>query len=412
MPELLEAVERSLRENLQSNNKIRELRKAMEAGTATYDEADRYAVEVGQALAKAFHDNISSDTLPDGKMYYNIASRIIPPPLRTTYEDIADYAQAIQRGMNERAQLGIAAQRAKYNVDKEKGLIERACGADQYDNVRKSFEGDLINFDQAVVTDTLHENAEFQYQAGLSPVIRRIANGGCCAWCAKLAGSYPYEDVRKTGNDVYRRHRDCRCRVVYDPGDGKVQNVHTKRWEPWNGAAKENSIIARTDRNDIINYAKGLHMFPIVDMPPDNRIIDPSTLFRQLSKSARGREALDYLEENGMVANLRYRPVANGVRGSQSGNIITLNIANLKNDDDAAAALIHEITHHRYGIGECQWAETICFIEEYKYYNKTDIVPNEIKKTIIKQVKEQYPEFKWKKGGLLYGKPIRLGKRV
>lgn len=223
-------MERSFRENLQNNNRISELRKALEAGTATYSEADMYAVEVGQALAKAFHDNVSSSGLPDGKMYYNIASRVIPPPLRTSYEDIAEYAKAMQRGMNERARLGIKAQSAAYNEDREKGLIERACGADQYDDIRKSFEEDLVNFDQAVVTDTLHANAEFQYQAGLSPVIRRTANGGCCGWCAKLAGTYPYEDVRDTGNDVYRRHRACRCKVAFDPGDGKVQDVHTKRW--------------------------------------------------------------------------------------------------------------------------------------------------------------------------------------
>ena len=82
------------------------------------------------------------------------------------------------------------------------------------------------------MTDALKENAEFQYGAGLSPVIRRTANGGCCDWCAKLAGTYPYADVRDIGNDVYRRHRSCRCCIVYDPGEGKVQDVHTKQGTP------------------------------------------------------------------------------------------------------------------------------------------------------------------------------------
>lgn len=230
-PELLEAVERSFRRNLQNNNRIKELMKALEEGRATYHEADQFALEVGQALAKAFNEHISGDTLPDGKMYYNIASRVLPPPLQATYEEVSSFAEAMQRGMNERAKLGIEPVRAAYNADREKGLIERACGADKYEDVRKSFEGDLVNFSQAVVTDTLKANAEFQYQAGLSPVIHRRTNGGCCDWCSKLAGDYPYEDVRDTGNDVYRRHRDCRCRVTYDPGEGRIQNVHTKRWE-------------------------------------------------------------------------------------------------------------------------------------------------------------------------------------
>ena len=230
-PDLLEAVERSFRSNLGKNKRIKTLQKALEDGKATYHEADQYAVEVGQELAKAFRKHISSDTLPDGKMYYNIASRVIPPPLRASFEEIADFAETMQRGMNERAKLGIKAVRPKYNAGREEGLIEYAVQADQYDSIRRSFEEDLINFGQAVVTDALRENAEFQYGAGLSPVIRRTTNGGCCDWCSKLAGTYPYEDVRDTGNDVYRRHRSCRCRIVFDPGEGKVQNVHTKRWE-------------------------------------------------------------------------------------------------------------------------------------------------------------------------------------
>ena len=229
-PALLEAVERSFRANLKNNARIIQLQKLLDSGRATYVEADAYAVEVGQALARAFREHMTPDALPDGKMYYNIASRVIPPPLRTSYKEIADFAEAMQKGMNERARIGIKVQRAAYNADREKGLIEYTVGAEKFETVQKSFEQDLVNFGQAVVTDTLRANAEFQYQAGLNPIIRRSASGGCCEWCRSLAGTYDYEDVRDTGNDIYRRHRDCRCNVVYEPGDGRRQNVHTKRW--------------------------------------------------------------------------------------------------------------------------------------------------------------------------------------
>lgn len=228
-PELMKEVQISFWEYIKEEP-IQKLYELLHEGKATYIEADRFAVEMGNALAKAFRDNISSDVLPDGKMYYNIARRMLPPELQEDYKLVADYAQAMQQGMNKRAKLGIKAVRPKYNNNREKGLIEYICRADKYDIVRKSFEEDLINFSQSVVTDTLKENAEFQYKSGLSPVIRRTAAGGCCEWCSRLAGTYPYEDVRNTGNDVYRRHRGCRCDVSFDPGDGKVQNVHSKEW--------------------------------------------------------------------------------------------------------------------------------------------------------------------------------------
>lgn len=164
-------------------------------------------------------------------MYYNIASRVIPPPLHKCYEDVADYAQAMYKGLNERAGLGLKAQRAKYNKDRVKGLVEYACGTDNYASRQKNFEGSLVNYSQSVATDTMKENAEFQFQAGLSPVIRRRGSSDCCSWCKALIGDYHYETVKATGSDVYRRHRACRCQVYYDPGDGKVQDVHTKRWE-------------------------------------------------------------------------------------------------------------------------------------------------------------------------------------
>ncbi|WP_205422898.1 hypothetical protein [Granulicatella sp. zg-ZJ] len=61
---------------------------------------------------------------------------------------------------------------------------------------------------------------------GLSPKIIRTHTGNCCDWCRNLAGVYDYPKVPK---DVYRRHGNCRCTVDYKPGDGKKQNVWSKK---------------------------------------------------------------------------------------------------------------------------------------------------------------------------------------
>ena len=84
------------------------------------------------------------------------------------------------------------------------------------------------NFSQSIVDDAIRTNAEFHSKAGMSPKIIRKLAGGCCNWCRTVAGTYTYPDVPK---DVYRRHQRCRCTVDYHPGSGKVQNVHTKRWQ-------------------------------------------------------------------------------------------------------------------------------------------------------------------------------------
>ena len=82
----------------------------------------------------------------------------------------------------------------------------------------------MQNFTQSVVSDSVKANADFQHKAGLSPKIIRKSDGNCCEWCSKLAGVYDYP----CDSTVYKRHNNCNCTVEYNPGTGKVQNVHTK----------------------------------------------------------------------------------------------------------------------------------------------------------------------------------------
>ena len=36
-------------------------------------------------------------------------------------------------------------------------------------------------------------------------------------------------------------------------------------------------------------------------------------------------------------------------------------MSNILNETVAAQTVIHEVTHARYNIGKCQWAEAVCF---------------------------------------------------
>ena len=66
---------------------------------------------------------------------------------------------------------------------------------------------------------------KYRSEAGLECFIIRSDHGGCCKWCAALAGKYRYpEEVPK---DVYRRHDNCTCTVTYISGR-KAQDVWSK----------------------------------------------------------------------------------------------------------------------------------------------------------------------------------------
>lgn len=237
-PELLEKVQSDYRKFRENDKELARISERTAAGSADGKDLDAYAVREGELLAEALHRNVSGDVLPNGKMYFNIADRVLPSVLRENYDNVADMSERIIAGMNDRAGIHIRAQRPELNEDRVNGLVNLAATADQYEDRRKEIEADVVNFSQSVGTDTVRKNADFQYQSGLSPKIHRTAEDGCCKWCSGLAGTYDYASVKGSGSDVWQRHRDCRCIVEFDPGNGRRQNAHTKAWRSDEDRAK------------------------------------------------------------------------------------------------------------------------------------------------------------------------------
>ena len=162
-------------------------------------------------------------------MYYNIASRLIPSTLDENYKLVSDYAAKAQRILNQKAGIGLKALKAPQNEDRVNGIVNAVSNAEWYDDVSGWILTAMENFCQNIVDRTIQTNADFHAKAGLSPKIIRKAERKCCKWCRALAGKFDYSDLP---DDIYRRHDNCRCTVLYDPADGskKLQNVHAKKW--------------------------------------------------------------------------------------------------------------------------------------------------------------------------------------
>lgn len=228
-PQLLQRIKEDFERQFNSNKKVKEIEKAMSGGSATYAQAQEYAEEIGDMLARSYAANLSSDVLPDGKFYYNIAKRCLSQTMERGHSLVAAVAAQVQTEINRRLGLGITGIEAELNVDKIDGIIDIVSGKQKFDDVSYMLQEPIINFMRSIVDDTVRTNAKFQSDAGLSPKIRRTSTGKCCAWCDKLVGVYDYDDVSDTGNNVFRRHKYCRCLVEYDEGNGVLRNVHSKK---------------------------------------------------------------------------------------------------------------------------------------------------------------------------------------
>ena len=225
-PELIEKVNKEFEENLSKDKRASNLQKKLSEGRADYADAYDYAETIGTARAKAFGSEISSDVLPDGKMYYNIASRLMGDSLSTDHKLVTDYAAAVQKAYNSKLGIHLKEQRADLDEGRIKGFADRLSSEENFDDAAWLLYEPVVTHARSVVDDTIKKNAEFQHKAGIKAVINRKAAARCCDWCTDLEGDYTYPSVPR---EVFQRHDHCKCALDYN---GK----RLKAYESKNGA--------------------------------------------------------------------------------------------------------------------------------------------------------------------------------
>lgn len=227
VPGLLEKIQEEFEELYQNNEEIQRVLKIIQNNKGTYEEADYYAYELGDILTKCLDSNFSSN-LPDDTLYYNIATRILEPTYANNFSLISDASIKVQQSLNENAGIGLKVVEPEFNKPKFESIINSVSNK-QYSEVSSLLKKMTLTFSQEIVEETLQKNVDSHYQAGLSPkVIRKVSPGCTCERCLARQGTFEYPNVP---DYVWKRHDNCRCLVLYYPGEGrKFQNVHSKEW--------------------------------------------------------------------------------------------------------------------------------------------------------------------------------------
>lgn len=198
----------------------------LESGSKSYIDADDFAEEVGKILKAAFEENIKSATLNKNKMGYKDAKDLLNPILKSNFETINNYCIKLQSNWNKDKGLSFKPADVKLPMSRINGLINHVSSYDYYDDIKDTFVDSLVDFSHSIVTSNIDANTKFHYQTGrVVPKIERIAEPGACKWCVSLTGLYNYDDKPK---DIFRRHANCRCLVLYSDKSGIFTNVHTK----------------------------------------------------------------------------------------------------------------------------------------------------------------------------------------
>lgn len=291
LPSILKEVQERFERDFGKSEIVRNAFAALKGKKATYKTANEFAIEIGDILSKALGTSLSADKLPDGKMYYNIAQRLLTDVLRRNHELVSGYTSDVQKNLNQEAKISLKVQVPELNLDRIAGIVNRFSSEENFEDVSWLLGEPIVNFTQSIIDDSIRKNAEFHAEVGLSPKIVRTTVGNCCKWCQKLAGSYVYPNVP---NDVYRRHQNCRCTVNYKTSDGKRQNVWNKR-------------IVKPANSGIIEMRKNLNLkvnFDTSQYPhnADGTVKVSRTVERKIPADVSPFEVIDVVNKDGVVS--------------------------------------------------------------------------------------------------------------
>lgn len=255
VPELNKAIETAFQSGMNGDRRVRSITKRIAEGKATLEDVHEYSVRVGENISKALTECITEDVLPNGTMYYNIADRTVRPALHTGYDLVNEAAAETQKAIDAANKIGANAVHAIFPEARVDSLLDKMTGeGEAYDALRWLYEP-IVNNTQAFFDDFVRENARVSAKLGLRATIKRTASAGACEWCASMTGSYEYGEEP---DDIYRRHRYCRCSVTFSRERGRYQDVHSKRWynEDGNALNRRKTTLARGQKRDKIKEKK------------------------------------------------------------------------------------------------------------------------------------------------------------
>lgn len=200
-------VDNSFRKKAESNVKLYVIRKKIENGTATMEDMSEYSNILCKLLGKTLGENISG--IPESER-----AKFCEWLLRNQYEDTNERLATVQRFLDKKQNIHIAAKKPKFpaeRVRKAAHSLEDKTVSEEV--IQRRAENAVANIANSFHDDYIKENAEFRQNAGLKCHVTRTGASKCCAWCAEVAGRY---EVGREPADFWRRHDNCSCRMDYE----------------------------------------------------------------------------------------------------------------------------------------------------------------------------------------------------
>lgn len=190
-------------------------------GIASYKDVATVAERVGNHSAKSLKKVLTADAVPGGIMTWNVAEKTVGRQARLQYDLISETAVTVQKSLNQKAGLGLRAVVGDFDEDNIREILGRLSSGESLKDLAWILDDPIVRNAMSVADSAIRANADLERRSGMRPTVTRIPEYGACAWCEDLAGTYDYDDVRDKGNEVWMRHNNCRCHILFDPTESR-----------------------------------------------------------------------------------------------------------------------------------------------------------------------------------------------
>lgn len=188
-----------------------------------------YSQRSAELLSDVLVDVLTTDVLPAGSIPQEIAESCVGDQLSYQYERVNSMSKKVQSSIYKKKRIHLNVTDAIKDTDNANSIVNKIMTYKSAEDAIYLLKNPVVRYSQQVVDSFIHENAQIAYDAGFEPTVERRATAHACKWCQSVAGTYKYDDVSNNGNDVWRRHNNCRCTVVTEIDKGVFSSARTKK---------------------------------------------------------------------------------------------------------------------------------------------------------------------------------------
>lgn len=228
---------------IRTSPKLRSLQKRIESGTATLRDSFEYSAAVAGIAGRVLSENIIGINPEEREL-------ICTALLRQNHREVNDIFAQVQENIDRRNGLTLRPRQGEFPAERVQQFAHSLVDPTVEESViRRRARSGTENITLSFHDDSVRENAKFRNDAGLICYLDRQTNGKCCPWCSDAAGRYLYGTEPR---DIYRRHDNCNCTVIFENGRQR-QNVWTKRsWEaPEVGSGNKPKVFSEDEARSI-----------------------------------------------------------------------------------------------------------------------------------------------------------------